>query len=171
MKAARWRSTRLAWLRAPSTNRSRYYHATVWDASGLVMDIGTLGGGHSYAYGLNDAGYAVGWSFDALGRSRAFVWTGGMLLDLNDLVSNTSGWSLTAAYGIDSSGQIVGTGTYLGQSSSFRLDPVFSRIGPSPSSDYVQESQLVTSAVPEPGTTGFIASGVLLLLFVGTRVN
>jgi probable HAF family extracellular repeat protein len=153
-----------------STDSARYFHATVWTASGLATDIGTLGGAHSYAYGLNDAGYAVGWSFDGQGRSRAFVWTGGMLLDLNDLVGNASGWSLNAAYGINSRGQIVGTGTYLGQSSAFRLDPVLSPLVVSAPSDELQQDQAPSSVVfpvPEPSTTGLIALGVALLLIIG----
>ena len=49
------------------------------------------------------------------------LWTGGMMFDLNDLIANAPGWSLTAAYGINSTGQIVGTGVFEGQSTAFRL--------------------------------------------------
>ena len=106
-----------------STTSSRYFHATLWNSSGAATDLGTLGGKSSYAYGLNDSGYVVGFSYDAEGRSRAFVWTGSMLFDLNDLVTNSPGWSLTAAYGINARGQIVGTGTYMGQSAAFGWIP------------------------------------------------
>jgi probable HAF family extracellular repeat protein len=150
-----------------STTSSRYYHATLWDSSGVGRDMGTLGGGNSYAYALNDSGYAVGYSYDSQGRSRAFVWTGSMLLDLNDLVSNAPEWSLTAAYGINANGQIVGTATYMGQSTAFRLDPIFA--GDKAVSGLSRVSQrspqVDMSPVPEPGSLVLITSGVLLLSF------
>ena len=138
--------------------RSRYFHATVWDTDGAVIDLGTLGGQHSFAYGLNDSGVVVGFSYDTLGRSRAFVWSNGMLFDLNDLVSNSAGWSLTAAYGINASGQIVGTGYFNGQSSAFLLDPVM-LTGRGRAEDVMQGD---LSAVPEPGSLSVVGLGVIL---------
>jgi probable HAF family extracellular repeat protein len=154
------------WIAGASTNSARYFHATVWDSEGLATDLGTLGGSQSYAYGINDSGHIVGWSFDTDGRSRAFVWTGGMLMDLNDLVGNVPGWSLTAAYGINASGQIVGTGTYMGQSTAFRLDPAlfsndqiyFSRGG----RESVAAADPI-SGVPEPANVWLIGAGLLAL--------
>jgi probable HAF family extracellular repeat protein len=149
-----------------ATTRSRYFHATLWNSAGGAQDLGTLGGTSSYAYALNDSGYAVGFSYDSQGRSRAFVWNGNMLFDLNELISNTPGWSLTAAYGINARGQIVGTGTYMGQSAAFRLDPVFLTSGallPARSVAGVNaSSDLSVSSVPEPGSLALIGSGVLL---------
>src|SRR5690349_19736556 len=46
-----------------------------------VTDLGTLpGGSSSWAQGINAAGHVVGYSHDASGRQRAFLWTanGGM---------------------------------------------------------------------------------------------
>jgi MYXO-CTERM domain-containing protein len=136
-----------------ATNRGRYFHATVWKPGAGITDIGTLGGAHSYAYGINDAGVVGGWSYDALGRSRAFVWSDGMLFDLNDLVSNAPGWSLTAAYGINRKGQIVGTGLFNGQSAAFLLDPVVYSKAQSidASAKTIHSPTLDTAAVPEPG--------------------
>jgi probable HAF family extracellular repeat protein len=133
-----------------ATNRSKYFHATVWSASGDILDLGALGGGHSYAYGLNDAGLVVGSSYDAQGRSRAFVWSGGVLYDLNDLVTNAAGWSLTAAYGINQSGQIVGSGFFNGQSSAFRLDPSALSVSLHKAVDTQRSSLDFTSEAPNP---------------------
>jgi probable HAF family extracellular repeat protein len=126
-----------------------YYHAAVWDTNGSVLDLGDFGGRHSFAYGINDEGSVVGYSFDALGRQRAFVWTGGMLFDLNTLLDG-EGWSLTAAYGINSNGQIVGTGYYKGVSSAFRLDPTSFAVPHGLSSDGLEPG--FGSEVPEPAT-------------------
>ena len=85
-----------------------------------------------------------------------------MLFDLNDLVTNSPGWSLTAAYGINARGQIVGTGIYMGQSAAFRLDPTFALT--SAVSDEASP-ELAVSAVPEPGSLVLLETGVLLLTF------
>ena len=88
------------------------------------------------------------------------------MLDLNDLISDQPGWSLTAAYGINTAGQIVGTGTYLGETVAFRLDPVVHQrefIGVA-QSDLPLEV-LGPSEVPEPGSLMLVAGGVLLLSF------
>lgn len=148
-----------------ATNRANYFHASVWGSAG-VIDLGTLGGAHSYAYGINDGGVVVGWSHDAFGRSRAFVWSGGMLFDLNDLVSNAPGWQLTAAYGINENGQIVGTGLFNGQSAAFRLDPfvLSSRNNVSRDSSVgVEPLGPDAATVPEPAGTALFGIGSLLL--------
>jgi probable HAF family extracellular repeat protein len=117
---------------------SGYFHAAMWDNDGLVTDLGAFGKGHSFAYGINEDGSVVGYSYDALGRQRAFLWTGGMLFDLNNLLG-LEDWSLTAAYDINARGQIVGSGYYKGQNVAFRLNPVV-------------YSRVAASEVPEPAT-------------------
>jgi probable HAF family extracellular repeat protein len=101
-----------------------YQHAfSATDA--LMIDLGTLGGGSSYAYGINDSGAIVGDSWLASGDNpHAFVYTGGLLQDLNSLVGNGSGWELLAAYGINDSGQITGEGLFNGNPSVFLLNPI-----------------------------------------------
>src|SRR6202034_1616483 len=86
--------------------------------------LGTLGGGSSYAYGINDTGEIVGYSWLADGSQSAFLYDHGTMLDLNALRMGDSGWDLLQAYGINNSGQITGVGLYDGQMSAFVLtDP------------------------------------------------
>ncbi len=75
-------------------------------------------------YGLNDAGWAVGYCSDSANPnlSYAFVYDGSKTTDLNTLIS-APGWTLDVANAINTSGQIVGTGTLNGTQTSFLLTP------------------------------------------------
>ena len=90
-------------------------------------DLGTLGGTFSTAQGINSSGQVVGWSDLAspFEPPHAFLYSGGVLYDLNNLIPLNSGLILTAAYGINDLGQIVGEAIPSGSSGShvFRLDP------------------------------------------------
>src|SRR5688572_29954286 len=79
-----------------------------------IIDLGTLGGTESLAYGLNDSDVVVGYADDASGRDRAFRFADangngardpGEMTDLGAL----SGYPHSAAWGINDAGQIVGT--------------------------------------------------------------
>lgn len=96
-------------------------HACVFrvSAAGAVLsrlDLGTLGGGSSYAYGINSQGVAVGAS-----NGRAFRSAGGTIVDLNTLLSPDSGWVLESARDINELGQIVGQGVHNGLPRGFVL--------------------------------------------------
>ena len=93
-----------------SSVSSGYSHAFIAYGQGL-HDLGTLGGNSSYAYGINNAGSVVGYSWlPDESQMHAFVYMGGVIMDLNSMVSNLTGWELTEAYGINDSGQITGSG-------------------------------------------------------------
>jgi probable HAF family extracellular repeat protein len=141
---------------AGSSKAGGQLRAFLYD-NGSMRNLGTLGGA-SMAYDVNAGGNVVGYSYDRSGRSRAFVWRDGILFDLNLLIDPGSGWTLTAAYGINDRGQIVGSGWYSGQQMGFRLDPVL--VAPSP---IRQSADAAEAPVPEPATFS-IAAGALALI-------
>jgi probable HAF family extracellular repeat protein len=125
-------------------------------ANGETLDLGTLGGSCSYAYGINSDGSVVGYSYRADGSMGAFLFVDGVMLDLSSLVEGLDGWFLNAAYGINDSGQIVGTGFYNGRRTAFRLDPVQQVEALGAPADLLE-----SAAIPEPSTGALLLFGVL----------
>lgn len=123
-------------------------HAFLSDANGGALhDLGTLGGNSSLGYAVNDAGQAVG-TADLIGNiHHAFLFTGGQMLDMNSLLSNsTGGFVLSNATGISDTGFITGIGaTASGQSEAFLLTP----------------------NAPVPEASSVVAFGLLLALGLG----
>jgi probable HAF family extracellular repeat protein len=71
---------------------------------------------------INTGGQIVGNASTSAGIQHAFVYSGGSIVDLNTLISPSSGWTLNSATGINDSGQIVGTGVNAqGQTHAFLL--------------------------------------------------
>jgi len=93
-----------------------------------MIDLGTLGGTNSSAAAVNDAGTVVGWSELPNGTNHAYIYDAGLMVDLNDLIATNSGWTLTGASAINSSGHIVGSGTVAGQTHGFLLVPASNRV-------------------------------------------
>lgn len=120
-------------------------HAFLYSA-GVMTDLGTLGGssqgngvpcplgmsygaGSSQAYGINASGQVVGSACSyapvtpqALNNNKAFLYSGGSMIDLNSILPANSGWVLEQANAINDSGQIVGFGTIDGQTHGFLLN-------------------------------------------------
>lgn len=92
---------------------------------GTLTELGTLGRTFGEAKDVNNAGLAVGFATNISGSpDRAVLWRDGAAFDLNTLIPVGSGWTLRAAEGINSGGQIVGFGTFNGQTQAFLLTPV-----------------------------------------------
>src|SRR5215207_8049071 len=98
-------------------------HAFLY-SGGQMQDLGTLPGGiGSIAYSVNDSGQVVGVSLTSNETKRAFLYSDAQMYDLNDLIPGDAGWTLLEARGINTSGQIVGTGVINGQTRAFLATP------------------------------------------------
>ena len=117
---------------------------------GPLTDLGTLGGYDSQANAINASGQVVGFSDTVLGGSpHAFLYSGGQMFDLNDLVGPGSGFTLDEAFGISDNGYITGIGTASsGRSLAFLLIPE-------------------TAGVPEP--SGLVLLGIGAAGLLGYR--
>lgn len=92
-------------------------------ANGVTTDLGSLGGPLQAAYDINNNGWIVGSSDFAAQTPHAFIYRDGQMKDLNALIAG-NGWVLTSANAINDAGQIVGTGTFEGQTRAFLLTPI-----------------------------------------------
>jgi probable HAF family extracellular repeat protein len=100
-----------------------YYHAFIY-SNGTMQDLGTLPGGqYSAASAINNYGQVTGYAVNSTGSSdaRAFLYSNGTMQDLNDLISPTSGWTLSVGTGINDAGQITGDGILDGRQHAFLL--------------------------------------------------
>ena len=89
-------------------------------SGGNAVLLGNFGGMYDdAATGVNDKGVIVGYSVTTAGADHAFIWTPtalngttttGTLQDMNTVFASLipSGWTLSAATGIDNNGDIVG---------------------------------------------------------------
>lgn len=74
-----------------------------------MRDLGTLSGGAaSEAFDVNASGRVTGYSANAAGIDRAFIWTSGTMTDLGALVQSGISKPWSYGYGINATGQVVG---------------------------------------------------------------
>lgn len=101
--------------------------AFVWNpGSGMqpIADPNTLGG-FSSANAIGPGGTIVGTSIDGSNVQRAIIREPGKpIVDLNTLIPADSGWNLRSARDINLDGQIVGRGSFNGDTRAFLLTPV-----------------------------------------------
>jgi probable HAF family extracellular repeat protein len=92
---------------------------------GRMLDLGTLPGQpSSEARGINRSGQV---GFTSSGQNtnfRAFLYSDGIMKDLNSLIQTNSGWFLWFALAINGRGQITGYGSNNGATHAFLLTPV-----------------------------------------------
>ena len=102
-------------------------HPTLWDGAAphAALDLGLLPGmSDGTANAINAAGQVVGQCGNTGADSRAFVYSGGTLQDLNDLLdASGTGWVLSSAAAINDQGQIAGWGVHDGAGRAFLLTP------------------------------------------------
>jgi probable HAF family extracellular repeat protein len=112
-----------------------------------MTDLGLLPGADEndcQGNAINDSGEIVGTASNAYNNFSAFVYSNGVLTDLNTLISPNSGWILTDATAINDQGDIAGYGYAPG-------------IGD-------RAAFLLTPAVPEPASFGLLSAASLGLL-------
>lgn len=134
-----------------------YGHHFFLYSDGQLTDLGISGGGYTHLNDINDFGQIVGESID-----KAFLYSNGQMLNLNDLVRKDSGWILNSALAINDRGQIVGAGLYEGQGRAFLLDPITFTATPGITvgniatlgDSILLESSEITLAGPSITTTG-----------------
>jgi probable HAF family extracellular repeat protein len=109
------------------------YHAFLWTpttpsgTSGMMLDLGTLGGPNSYWYNVSADGQVIGASEVEVvvsNYTHAFLYTSGNgMVDLNTLIDPLSGWELLDASAINDAGQITGQGLIGGEYHAYLLTP------------------------------------------------
>lgn len=118
-----------------SINSAGFLVAVIWKPG--THDIRVLAepdfGIFSNVWAVNDQAIAVGercLDIDCA-STRALIWIGNEVYDLNDLIPEGTGWTLGSAMGINNLGEIVGTGGREGFQGGrgFRLTPVATSIG------------------------------------------
>lgn len=110
------------------TSTTELYHAFVWK-DGVMTDLGAHPSNtnyiHSEAKDVNNAGEIVGYAARLFNSptsgGAAILWSNGEAIDLNTVVPSGSGWVLQSAEGINEHGDIVGYGSFNGQTRAFLL--------------------------------------------------
>jgi autotransporter-associated beta strand protein/probable HAF family extracellular repeat protein len=120
-----------------STPQHSDFHVFFFDGT-KMNDCGTLGGNYGNANAINDFDVVVGYTYLSDNTTSApFIWSNGVMTNLNSLIPANSGDTLTTAMGINNSGEIVANGfNSKGQHAAFLLTPTanfltWDAIGPS----------------------------------------
>lgn len=98
----------VGYLHLPPATGTTYptNRAVLW-REGEAVDLGTLGGSNSSAAAINNLGQVVGAAWTAAEVAHAFLWEGGTMRDLNDLVPADIGITLSDAIEISDLGEIL----------------------------------------------------------------
>lgn len=126
----------LGWVVGRSIVSGSTEEAFLWREGTGMVGLGRMGFNHSRANDINNLGWIVGHVSGFAGfptiNGRAVLWMDGSIYDLNSYIPSDLGWILRSAEAVNERGDIVGYGTYQGQTRAFKL-----------------------TAVPEPGGLAF----------------
>jgi probable HAF family extracellular repeat protein len=137
-----------------------FAHAFVSNGSS-IKDLGTLGGNSSYAYGINNLGNVVGYSWTGSNRMDGFLDEGGVMYDMNALLIDAPGWTVTQLYGINDSNQVVGIGVLNGIEHAVLLtDP------PPPGAESSSSVTSSSADTPEPAAWIITLGGLTALVLI-----
>ncbi len=111
-------------------------HPVLWNNYTPQDLTSLLGNKYGAVESVNNMGWATGFKTDTVGLGpvdlllypdsqsfTAFLYASGKVYDLNTLVTNGTGWTLTNATAANDAGQIVGAGFINGQEHAFLLTP------------------------------------------------
>jgi probable HAF family extracellular repeat protein len=167
------------------------YHAILWLpvnhyglSSGVLHDLGTLGGGNSYATAINGSGQCVGFVEPSAGGHRAFLWlpapaynraagmqdlggAPGLVTDANDIgdngfvVGSAAGhaWLWTPAGSYDLNSMVPGNFGWQLLEAAVRINASGQICGYGLSPSGQRHGFLLTPSVAPPGTTSVYGSG------------
>jgi len=133
-----------AWTDLGVPQGGEYSHASAINDAGITVGYAGTADGHTHAYyysngswtdlglpagfteaqanAINSSGQIVGYVSTGISQ-HAFVYTNGVISDLNSLI-DPSNFTLVTATAINDSGSIVGSGTINGNTHAFLLTPV-----------------------------------------------
>jgi len=147
------------------------------DVRYTITDLGTLGGAESYAYAINNRGQVVGYAYTAGNEEEhAFFYSGGVMTDLGTLGGD---YNFSYAYGINDSGQVVGTAGFAFIYSDGAMKNLNTLVDPGSGWNLLQATAIndngqivgngynpsgwyrafLLTPIPEPGTLSLIALG------------
>jgi uncharacterized protein (TIGR03437 family) len=111
-------------------------HPVLWNNYTPQDLTSLLGNKYGAVESVNNMGWATGFKTDTVGLGpvdlllypnsqnfTAFLYASGKVYDLNTLLTNGTGWTLTNATAVNDAGQIVGAGFINGQEHAFLLTP------------------------------------------------
>ena len=99
-------------------------HAVLFQPTNGWQDLDTLDSVYSVAYGLNRQRHAVGlFVASHEDEDRAFFWSDGHMVDVNERVESEEPWLLVEARALNDAGQIVGYGLRNERERAFLLTP------------------------------------------------
>lgn len=97
-----------------------------------LTSLPVLTGGHGTARDINNAGDIVGECDLPSTATHGVIWSGGMVIDLNNRIEAASGWTITNALAINNQGWILCLGELAGTAHSCLLKPQTIPPGPKP---------------------------------------